>query len=84
MSKTLPPPVPTLLPETAPFTADQRAWLNGFFAGYLGLDGGVTALSPEEGAKLMAGVRRRRRGRSTTATTARRPGTTRRSRCRTA
>jgi len=56
MSKTLPPPVPSLLPETAPFTPEQRAWLNGFFAGYLGLDGGVTALSPEESAKLMAGV----------------------------
>jgi sulfite reductase (NADPH) flavoprotein alpha-component len=56
MSKTLPPPVPSLLPETAPFTSEQRAWLNGFFAGYLGLDGGVTALSPEESAKLMAGV----------------------------
>ena len=56
MSKTLPPPVPALLPETAPFSPEQRAWLNGFFAGYLGLDGGVTALSPEEGEKLMAGV----------------------------
>jgi sulfite reductase (NADPH) flavoprotein alpha-component len=56
MSKTLPPPVPSLLPETAPFSPEQRAWLNGFFAGYLGLDNGVTALSPEEGEKLMAGV----------------------------
>ena len=57
MSKSLPPPIPALLPETAPFTAEQRAWLNGFFAGYLGLDnGGVTALSPEESAKLMSGV----------------------------
>ena len=56
MSQNMPPPAPSLLPETAPFTADQRAWLNGFFAGYLGLDGGVTALSAEEGAKLMAGV----------------------------
>jgi sulfite reductase (NADPH) flavoprotein alpha-component len=56
MSETLPPPVPSLLPESAPFTPEQRAWLNGFFAGYLGLDGGVTVLSPEEGAKLMAGV----------------------------
>jgi sulfite reductase (NADPH) flavoprotein alpha-component len=56
MSKTLPPPIPALLPESAPFTAEQRAWLNGFFAGYLGLDnGGVTALSP-------ARRRRRRRG----------------------
>ena len=28
----------TLLPETAPFSVDQRAWLNGFFAGLLGLE----------------------------------------------
>jgi len=57
MSKNLPPPIPALLPESAPFTVEQRAWLNGFFAGYLGLDnGGVTALSPEESAKLMSGV----------------------------
>ena len=56
MTQNLPPPAPSLLPETAPFTPEQRAWLNGFFAGYLGLDGGVTALSSEESAKLMAGV----------------------------
>jgi sulfite reductase (NADPH) flavoprotein alpha-component len=29
-----------VLPESAPFTPAQRAWLNGFFAGLLGLDGG--------------------------------------------
>jgi sulfite reductase (NADPH) flavoprotein alpha-component len=57
MTQNLPPPIPALLPETAPFTVEQRAWLNGFFAGYLGLEnGGVTALSPEESAKLMSGV----------------------------
>jgi sulfite reductase (NADPH) flavoprotein alpha-component len=57
MSRNLAPPIPALLPESAPFTVEQRAWLNGFFAGYLGLDnGGVTALSPEESAKLMSGV----------------------------
>jgi sulfite reductase (NADPH) flavoprotein alpha-component len=56
MTQNLPPPAPSLLPESAPFTAEQRAWLNGFFAGYLGLDGGVTALSSEESARLMAGV----------------------------
>ena len=33
MSKNLPPPIPALLPESAPFTPEQRAWLNGFFAG---------------------------------------------------
>jgi sulfite reductase (NADPH) flavoprotein alpha-component len=26
-----------LIPETAPFNAEQRAWLNGFLAGWLGL-----------------------------------------------
>src|ERR1043165_765121 len=56
MSQTLPPPPPQLLPDSAPFTPEQRAWLNGFFAGYLGLGDGVTALSPEESAALMAGV----------------------------
>lgn len=28
-----------VIPESAPFTAEQRAWLNGFFAGILNLDG---------------------------------------------
>src|SRR5438045_9666168 len=27
-----------VIPESAPFTSAQRAWLNGFFAGMLGLD----------------------------------------------
>jgi sulfite reductase (NADPH) flavoprotein alpha-component len=27
----------SLIPETAPFNAEQRAWLNGFFAGLLGM-----------------------------------------------
>lgn len=32
-----------LIPETAPFSAEQRAWLNGFFAGLMGLDGQAAA-----------------------------------------
>jgi sulfite reductase (NADPH) flavoprotein alpha-component len=36
----------TLLPENAPFTAPQRAWLNGFFAGLLGLDGAAASATP--------------------------------------
>jgi sulfite reductase (NADPH) flavoprotein alpha-component len=57
MTQNAPPPIPALLPETAPFSPAQRAWLNGFFAGYLGLDaGGVTALSPEQGAALLTGI----------------------------
>jgi sulfite reductase (NADPH) flavoprotein alpha-component len=31
--------IPSLIPENAPFSPEQRAWLNGFFAAYLGVDG---------------------------------------------
>ena len=36
-----------VIPENAPFTHEQRAWLNGFFAGVLSLDApaGVTSLT---------------------------------------
>jgi sulfite reductase (NADPH) flavoprotein alpha-component len=50
------PPIPSLIPESAPFSPEQRTWLNGFFAGLLSLDGGVNALSPEETAKLLGDV----------------------------
>jgi sulfite reductase (NADPH) flavoprotein alpha-component len=57
MTKNLPPPIANLIPVTAPFSPEQRAWLNGFFAGYLDLGGAnITPLSPEESANLMAGV----------------------------
>jgi sulfite reductase (NADPH) flavoprotein alpha-component len=56
MTQTVPPPIPSLVPETAPFSTEQRAWLNGFFAGLVSLDGaGVTALSPEQNAAMMPG-----------------------------
>ena len=29
-----------IIPDSAPFTPDQRAWLNGFFAGLMALDAG--------------------------------------------
>jgi sulfite reductase (NADPH) flavoprotein alpha-component len=57
MTKSLPPPRVNLIPESAPFSPEQRAWLNGFFAGYLDLnETSVTPLSPEQSAALMAGV----------------------------
>ena len=57
MSQTVAPPIPSLVPDTAPFSDEQRAWLNGFFAGLVSLDGaGVTALSPEQSAALMPGA----------------------------
>jgi sulfite reductase (NADPH) flavoprotein alpha-component len=56
MSQNMAPPIPALIPETAPFSPEQRSWLNGFFAGLVSLDGaGVTALSPEQSAALMPG-----------------------------
>src|SRR5262247_1670270 len=58
MTQSQPPPFPSLVPETAPFSPEQRAWLNGFFAGLVSLDGaGVTALSPEQNAALMPGAK---------------------------
>ena len=48
------PPLPNLVPETAPFTAEQRSWLNGFFAGLVSLDSaGLTPLTAEQNAALM-------------------------------
>ena len=53
-----PPPQPlSLLPESAPFTPAQRAWLNGFFAGLISVDGSaVTPLSAADSAALVAGA----------------------------
>ena len=62
-----------IVPETAPFTAEQRAWLNGFFAGYL-LDGDATRAVAA--GRRGADARRRRSAARPTTTTAR-PGTTR-------
>ncbi|HYA06359.1 MAG TPA: sulfite reductase subunit alpha, partial [Xanthobacteraceae bacterium] len=56
MTQVTPPPIPALIPDSAPFSAEQRSWLNGFFAGLLSLDGSVDALSPAETAALMRDV----------------------------
>jgi sulfite reductase (NADPH) flavoprotein alpha-component len=54
MTVQTPSPLVQVLPETAPFSEEQRSWLNGFFAGLLSLDNaGVTALSPAENAAVM-------------------------------
>ncbi|MGL4397443.1 MAG: sulfite reductase subunit alpha [Hyphomicrobium sp.] len=53
-----PKPVP-LIPETAPFSLEQRSWLNGFFAGLLSLDHqpSISAVHgvPDVAAKALAG-----------------------------
>ena len=44
-----------LIPPTAPFSPEQRAWLSGFFAGFAAPEGGsVTPLSAEANAAVMA------------------------------
>ena len=53
MSITQRPPMPSLIPESAPFTPEQRTWLNGLFAGLISLEDSVTPLSSEQAAKLL-------------------------------
>src|SRR5271168_4643664 len=57
MTHNPPPQKLSLLPETAPFSPEQRAWLDGFLVAALGLsDSGITALSPQDSAALLAGA----------------------------
>jgi len=46
-----------VIPETAPFSNDQRAWLNGFFAGLLSLDSAAAEAVglPPAAAQALAG-----------------------------
>ncbi|MER2252581.1 sulfite reductase subunit alpha [Methylorubrum podarium] len=57
MTQHVAPPL-VLIPESAPFNADQRSWLSGYFAALLGpAVEGATALAPGEapgGAKKLA------------------------------
>jgi sulfite reductase (NADPH) flavoprotein alpha-component len=56
MSVTPRPPIPSFIPESAPFTPEQRLWLNGLFAGVFGLQDSVTPLSSAEAARLLTGL----------------------------
>src|SRR5829696_4546818 len=47
--------IPSLIPENAPFSPEQRIWLNGFFAGFVSIEGEVTALTPSESEALLPG-----------------------------
>jgi sulfite reductase (NADPH) flavoprotein alpha-component len=44
-----------IIPANAPFSDAQRSWLNGFFAGFLQLDG-TTPLTLEQGAAVIGGA----------------------------
>ena len=84
MSMTPRPPIPSFIPESAPFTPEQRTWLNGLFAGLFGLEEGVTPLSAADVAKLLPGLvgdAAAPAGDPSRSTTAR-LGTIRRCRCR--
>lgn len=52
------PPIVPVLPDSAPFTAEQRAWLNGFFAAILSTDAGHApmALSAGDAAALLPDI----------------------------
>lgn len=54
MNSPVRPPLSSIVPENAPFSAEQRQWLNGFFQGLL--DSDTTALSPQAAQALMSGV----------------------------
>lgn len=56
MNQITPPAQLQIIPETAPFSQEQRSWLNGFFAGLVSLDNAVTPLSPEQGEAVMKGA----------------------------
>src|ERR1700761_7729279 len=56
MSVSQRPPIPSLIPESAPFTPEQRTWLNGLFAGLFGLPENVTPVSGADAATLLAGL----------------------------
>ncbi len=55
MNQIAPPPRLEVIPVTAPFSEAQRAWLNGFLAGLLELDGAV-ALAPGHNVAVVDGV----------------------------
>lgn len=44
----------SMIPETAPFSEEQRAWLNGFFSGLLGIEPNMVSSSALAAAGLTA------------------------------
>ena len=49
----VPPNISPLIPDNAPFSPDQRSWLNGFFAGLLSLQGEAQGLQPIDAATAL-------------------------------
>ena len=85
MSMTPRPPIPSFIPESAPFTPEQRTWLNGLFAGLFGLQESVTPLSDRrrrEAAWRACSTAPGAAGEPSMRPTMARPGTIRPCRCR--
>src|SRR5215468_7621244 len=56
MTPVLPPPMADLIPDTAPFTLEQRVWLNGFFAGLMSAQAEAAAAGPGTPASAEGGA----------------------------
>ena len=82
MSMTPRPPIPSFIPESAPFSPEQRTWLNGLFAGLFGLEGKHHATFRGRGRKAYPRLDRWRcRARCRRKPTTAHPGTIRPCRC---
>ena len=88
MSMTPRPPIPSFIPKSAPFTPEQRTWLNGLLAGLFGLEE-ASRRSPPRKSRLLPGLLPARRhapapAEGDTKSTTARLGTILRCRCRSA
>jgi sulfite reductase (NADPH) flavoprotein alpha-component len=54
MNAPIRPPLSSIVPQSAPFSAEQRNWLGGFFAGLL--EGDAAPLSPQDASAPMLGL----------------------------
>ncbi len=54
MTVQTPAPIVQVIPATAPFSDEQRSWLNGFFAGLLSLDNAAHGGGPGKAQRSLA------------------------------
>src|SRR5690242_13525197 len=55
MTALIRPPLSSIVPQSAPLSAEQRNWLNGFFAGLL--ESETASLSPQQAQVLTPDLR---------------------------
>ncbi|MDQ0395320.1 sulfite reductase subunit alpha [Labrys monachus] len=56
MNMLVPPPMRTLIPPDAPFTPEQRAWLDGFFGAMLAAEGAVAPAGSVNAPEAVGGA----------------------------